>query len=58
MVINGFYIVDIFLNTRTTYYDDDGKEITDGWQILWNYIKTGLLPDLLTSVPLEEMFPV
>jgi hypothetical protein len=58
MVINGMYVMDIFINLRTTYYDDDGKEITSGWEITWNYIKTGLVPDLITSVPLEEIFPV
>jgi hypothetical protein len=26
--------------------------------VTWNYIKTGLIPDLVTSVPLEEIFPV
>jgi hypothetical protein len=58
MVINGIYGMDIFMNLRTTYYDDDGKEITNGLQITWNYIKTGLIPDLVTSIPFEEIFPV
>lgn len=58
MVINALYVMDIFMNMRTTYYDYDGKEITNGWDILWNYIKTALVPDLLTSIPFEEIIPV
>jgi len=58
MIINGFYGLDILLNFRTTYYDDDGKEITNGLMVAWHYIKTGLVLDILTMLPFEELFPV
>ena len=53
LVIDGTFIVDLFLNFRTTYYTTEGKEVTQGNQIAKNYFSTWFAIDLVSSVPFD-----
>jgi hypothetical protein len=58
MIINGFYGLDILINFRTTYYDEEGQEVTDGVLVALKYIKTTLFIDIITVIPFEEIIPI
>ena len=58
MAANCFFILDIFLQMNSTYYDNDGEEIFDKKQILRHYIFGAFIIDLLSSLPIELFTPV
>ena len=53
-VIDAIYVVDIFLNFRTTISDFvTGDEITDSKEIAIQYLKGRFFIDLLAAIPFE-----
>jgi hypothetical protein len=52
-----FFIADIMLNARTTYYTKEGEQIFDDKKILKNYLNGMFVVDLISSIPIELMFP-
>ncbi len=53
-VINGFFLVDCFVNFFTTYTDDEKNvEITDRKKICLNYLKSWFLIDLMSCLPFD-----
>eukprot|EP00638_Chattonella_subsalsa_P009498 CAMPEP_0117744714 /NCGR_PEP_ID=MMETSP0947-20121206/6927_1 /TAXON_ID=44440 /ORGANISM="Chattonella subsalsa, Strain CCMP2191" /LENGTH=594 /DNA_ID=CAMNT_0005561723 /DNA_START=341 /DNA_END=2125 /DNA_ORIENTATION=+ len=54
IAIDIFFLIDILLNFRTTYIDDDSKEeVTDNRQIAVHYLRTDFCLDLVSSVPVQ-----
>jgi hypothetical protein len=47
------FILDILLNFRTGYYDDEGHLVTDAKRIAVNYLRTWFLVDVLSVMPYE-----
>ncbi|ETL82606.1 hypothetical protein L917_17249 [Phytophthora nicotianae] len=56
MIIDGFFFVDILLNFRTAYFDDERKLIYDPRTLFWKYAKGWFLLDLISTVPIDELF--
>lgn len=52
-----FFIMDIFLQMNTTYYDSEGEEISDKKKIRINYMFGMFFIDLISSLPVEIFFP-
>jgi Ion transport protein len=56
-VITIFFITDIILTFRTTYYDDDGNEILDPKLIRNSYFKSTVFwIDTVSAVPISELY--
>jgi len=52
--IDIFFLLDIVLNFRTTYIDDDYKEeVNDPQKIVEHYVRGELLVDIASSIPLQ-----
>ena len=52
--VDSIFVLDIFFNFRTTYFDKEGDEIYEWRSIARRYIKSGkLVIDLLATVPVE-----
>lgn len=52
-----FFVIDIFLNMNTSYYDSDGEEVFSKRRIRRNYL-LGLFPiDFLSSIPFDSLCP-
>jgi hypothetical protein len=52
-----FFLSDIFFQMNTTYYDSDGEEIFQKSKIRKNYLFSSFTIDLLSSLPIEILFP-
>lgn len=56
MTVISFYLLDIFLSSRTTYFDENNDEILDGILLLMNYLKSkAFIIDLISAIPLSEI---
>ncbi len=52
----GFFVLDILVNLRTTYYNDNNEEIIDQKMIAYNYVKSiQFLFDVLSTLPISEI---
>ncbi|KAE9052157.1 hypothetical protein PR001_g784 [Phytophthora rubi] len=56
MIIDGFFLVDILLNFRTAYFDEERRLIYDPRALFWRYTKGWFLLDLISTVPIDELF--
>lgn len=54
MFLNGVYMLDILINLRTSYYNEDGFEENDGCKIFLKYLKGQMLIDLVCCIPWQE----
>ncbi|KAH8095072.1 voltage-gated potassium channel [Aureococcus anophagefferens] len=53
-VVDGFFVIDIFVSLHTAYFDNDrGAWITDKLEIAKRYAQSWLLIDVLSVVPYE-----
>lgn len=52
-----FFIVDIVLQANTSFYTPDGAEERDKQKIFYNYLHGMFLVDLISSIPVDLMFP-
>lgn len=53
-IINYLFILDIFLNLRTGYFDRDNDLVMEGKRVLRHYLKTWFFLDVLSCFPFEE----
>ena len=51
LIINIFFLVDILIEFRSTYFDKNGMEIKNPKQIAERYLKGMFIIDLLSSIP-------
>ncbi|KAG7387073.1 Potassium voltage-gated channel sub H member 4 [Phytophthora pseudosyringae] len=56
MIIDGFFLVDILLNFRTAYFDEERKLIYEPRALFWRYVKGWFILDLISTVPIDELF--
>lgn len=54
-VIDGFFFVDIALNFRTAFFNEERLLISDPRAIFWRYAKGWFLVDLVSTVPIDEL---
>jgi hypothetical protein len=54
MFLNAIYILDIFINLRTSYYNEDGFEEDNALKIFMKYLKGQLLIDVVCCIPWQE----
>jgi hypothetical protein len=52
---NIFFIIDIFFQMNTTYYDAEGEEIDNKQKIRKHYLLTGFFIDFFSSFPVDYM---
>jgi hypothetical protein len=59
-VVDIMFAIDVVINFRTTYVNGQtGLEVTSGWKIAKNYIKSGrFFVDLMASIPFERVYQV
>jgi hypothetical protein len=55
--ITVFFLIDIFVNFRTGYVDDNGAVIPAAWPIAWRYLRGWFIIDVLSSVPFDRLAP-
>ena len=48
-----FFLADILIACNTSYFNSDGEEIINRYQIIINYMKTTFIIDLLSTFPFE-----
>ncbi len=57
IIILIFFIFDIILNCRTTFYNDDNEEIIDPKTIFLTYIKSpAFWIDICSAFPISEVY--
>ncbi|GMF41997.1 unnamed protein product [Phytophthora fragariaefolia] len=56
MIIDGFFLVDIVINFRTAYFDEERRLIYDPRTLFWRYAKGWFVLDLISTVPIDELF--
>lgn len=54
MVIDGIFLMDVFVNFRTTFINHDGQEVKDQKRISIRYLKGMFIFDFLSSLPLSQ----
>jgi len=55
-VIDLFFAIDIYIQFKTTYYDDQsGEEILDKQTIVWNYLTGRFFIDLMATIPFDSI---
>jgi len=55
-IITAMFIIDIFVNFRTTYINDDKEEVIDPKEICLKYVKSiNFIIDVLSSIPIGDM---
>lgn len=53
VLLDFFFIADIFVKLRTAYVDERGHLVTDSWRIARRYASNWLLCDIFCALPLE-----
>ena len=55
-VIDLFFAIDIYIQFKTSYYDDQsGEEIMDRQTIIWNYLSGRFFIDLMATIPFDSI---
>ena len=57
-VVDVMFVVDIFINFRTTYVDSSNEVISSPCRIAVHYIKTWFIIDILAAIPFELLFMI
>lgn len=57
-VVDIMFIIDIFINFRTTYVDGNNEVISSPCRIAVHYIKTWFIIDMLAAIPFELLFMI
>jgi hypothetical protein len=50
---DALFIIDIYLNFHTAYLDSNNQIVSSKRAIAWKYVSTWLLPDLISSIPVQ-----
>ena len=53
--INAIYAVDLLINFRTSFYNEDGEEVKSTLAIARRYLKSTLLFDIIVCIPWHEL---
>jgi len=53
IVVDVFFILDLFINFFYAYYDNDKKLVTNNKTLAKNYLKSWFIVDLVASFPLS-----
>ena len=48
-----YFIADLFMNFRVTFYDREGLPETDAWRVAWNYMTGWFVLDFASCLPLQ-----
>lgn len=54
-IIDGFFMMDIVLNFRTAFFNEERLLVFDPRVIFWRYAKSWFLVDLVSTVPIDEL---
>jgi hypothetical protein len=54
-IIDGFFMIDIVLNFRTAFFNEERLLVFDPRVIFWRYAKSWFLVDLVSTVPIDEL---
>ena len=57
-VVDIMFIIDIFINFRTTYVDSNNEVISSPCRIAVHYVKTWFIIDILAAIPFELLFMI
>lgn len=57
-VVDIMFIIDIFINFRTTYVDSSNEIISSPCRIAVHYIRTWFIIDILAAIPFELLFMI
>jgi hypothetical protein len=57
-VVDIMFVIDIFINFRTTYVDGNNEVISSPCRIAVHYMKTWFIIDMLAAIPFELLFMV
>lgn len=49
------FFIDVFVNSISAFYDEDGLLITDNRRIFLRYLKSWFIWDLIASIPITLM---
>ena len=53
--VDYLFLIDVVLNFRTAYLDENDNEITDPRRVAWRYATSWLFVDLVSSLPIDSM---
>ena len=54
-VVNGLFFVDILLTLNTGFYDSEGSLVMQRKKIIWNYLRSWLIVDLIACIPFASI---
>ena len=57
-LVDATFIVDMFISSRTTYYDFDMTLVLDYQLVRRHYMRTWFFPDLIATIPYEVFFRI
>ena len=57
VIVDIFFIIDIVVCFRTTFTDNDGREVTDAISIAKGYFRGTFIIDLVAGIPLDFIMP-
>lgn len=57
VTVNSLFFLDILLTLNTGFYDSEGALVMQRKAIIWNYLRSWLVVDLVACVPFAAVFP-
>ncbi|CAG9317227.1 unnamed protein product [Blepharisma stoltei] len=51
LIVDILFFIDVIMNSMTAYFDDEGKLVEKRLKILWNYMKSWMILDLVSCIP-------
>lgn len=57
-IVDVMFIIDIFINFRTTFVDSNDEVVSDPRRVAVNYIKGWFIVDLLAAIPFELLIMI
>ena len=57
-IVDVMFIIDIFINFRTTFVDAKDEVVSDPFRVAVNYVKGWFLVDLLAAIPFELLIMI
>lgn len=57
-VVDIMFVIDIFINFRTTYVDGNNEVVSSPCRIAVHYMKTWFIIDMLAAIPFELLFMI
>ena len=56
LIIDSLFMIDIIINCFTAFYKNEDQIETSNKEIIFNYLKTWMVFDILASIPYQEIF--